>query len=346
MAGLFEKDTRASQLRVLDYGDSVIRVYAPNFPMLDLLNSAAKGGKRKLKQVHAKWRAGTQTDATDTSTAEGVDKTGGYGAWGNKIITGWAGIERSQGWLVTPTQAAIEENDIADEIVEQKTRDKEAFMRSLARKLCSSLAQNDGQVGLRTTGGLFNWFSPAPSGSDAPPAEVRVANDAFYTGPLAALTETVFVDTMLKAIFAQTNKRLNLKMHAGFDLKRRMTQWGVGVAASGDQIATRIVNMSDLAKKWINQCDFFQWEGNTVVSQLDVDLACELNGGVWEPGLYSAKSGVLLNMDMAPSIRYLRPIEEIEQDPTKGGGRRGYMEAELMLWVPVPMGNGAVFTNQ
>jgi hypothetical protein len=345
MAGLFEKDTRNTQLRVYDYGDSVIRVYAQNFPMLDMLNSAAKGSKRRLKQVYSKWRVGTQSEATDTTTAEGVDKTGGYGAWGNSTLTGWAGIERSQGWMVTPTQEAIEENDIADEIVEQKQRDKESFMRAITRKLCSSLAQSDGSSSTRTTGGLFNWLHPAPSGSDAPPADTRVASDAFYTGALASLTETVFSGTVLKAIFGQTSRQLNMKMHAGLDLKAKMTSWGVGVPSNADAIATRIVNMSDLAKKWVNQCDFFKWDCGQVIAQLDVDLACANNGGVWEVGLYTAKSGLLLNLDMMPSIRYLRPIQETEQDPTQGGGRRGFMECELMLWVPAPIGNGAVFTN-
>jgi hypothetical protein len=352
MAGAYEQDTRTAQERVFDYGDSIVRVYDREFHVLAMLNSAG-GKKRKLKQVFAAWRAGIPGSAIDPATGEGVDKTDGYNNQQAQMIKGWAEIFRSQGWLVTPTQEEIEQADVSSEIAEQKMMDEENFLRAVERALCSAQAQNDGSVGVRRTGGLFWWLSPTMGGgSDPAPAAVRVAANAFYTGALSALTETVFTGTVLRAMYGQTNKPLVRDVRAGLLLKQTMSNWGVGVNATANQVATRIVTMSELHKKWIGMIDFFQWDVGSVTSWLTQNLACTLdNTGAqpeWIDSAYTPRSGLILNPDQAPRLRYLRPMYSVDQDPgnKKGGGERGFTEMEAMLHMPVPMGQGAIFTNQ
>jgi hypothetical protein len=348
MPGAYEQDTRASQLRVFDYGDAVIRPYDREFHLLATLN-AAGGKKRKLSQVYSTWRAAIRGDAYDAGIGEGVDKTDGYGSQQPKLLKTWAEVLRSVGWQVTPTQEEIEQADIASEIAEQKVNDEENFLRSVERKLGSTQAQNDGSVGIRRLAGLLWWLSPTQAtGSDAVPADLRVHTDAFYTGRLSALTESVFTGTVLKAMYGQTGKTLVRDMRCGLSLKKTMSDWGVGVNSSANQIATRIVNMSELHKKWIGMIDFFQWDVGTVTTWLTQNLACTLEDSVWSESAYTSRSGVILNPEAMPRMRYLRPMKSVDQDPEnkKGGGRRGFTEMEAMLMMPCPLGQGAVFTNQ
>jgi len=350
MAGAYEQDTRTAQERVYDYGDAVIRPYDREFHILSMLN-AAGGKKRKLKQVFAAWRAAIAGAAVDTGIGEGVDKTDGYGSQQPGMIKGWAQIFRSLGWHVTPTQEEVEQADIASEIAEQKMNDEENFLRSVERALGSAQAQNDGSVGIRRTAGLLWLLSPTQAtGSDAIPANLRVAANAFYTGKLADLTETVFTGTVLGAMYAQTNKPLVRDMRCGLKLKARMSAWGVGVNGSANEIASRVVNMSEQHKKLIGMVDFFQWDVGSVTTMLTQNLACTLSDGAapeWLESAYTSRSGVILNPELPPRLRYLRPMFAVDQDPEnkKGGGRRGFTEMEAMLCMPVPLGQGAVFTD-
>jgi hypothetical protein len=348
MPGAYEQDTRSAQLRVFDYGDAVIRPYDREFHLLAALN-AAGGKKRKLREVFATWRAAIKGDAVDAGIGEGVDKTDGYGSQQPGLIKSWAEVLRSVGWHVTPTMEEVEQADIASEIAEQKMNDEENFLRSVERKLGSTQAQNDGSVGIRRLAGLLWWLSPTQAtGSDPVPADLRVATNAFYTGRLSALTETVFTGTVLAAMYNQTGKTLVRDMRCGLALKTAMSNWGVGVNSSANQIATRIVNMSELHKKWIGMIDFFQWDVGVVTTMLTQNLACTLEDSVWSESAYTSRSGVILDPDNMPRLRYLRPMKPTDQDPNnqKGGGRRGFTEMEAMLVMPCPLGQGAVFTNQ
>jgi hypothetical protein len=352
MAGAYEIDTRATQLREFDYGDAITRVYDREFHLFAMLNNAG-GKKRKLKQVFASWRAGIPGPAIDPGVGEGVDKTDGYGNQQAAILQGWAQIMRSVGWQVTPTEEEVVQADVASEISEQKDLDEENFIRACERVCGSTQAQSDGSNnGIRRTGGLFWWLSPNPGGTNPPPANVRVASNAFYTGTLTALTETVFTNTILAAIYAQVNKPMTWDMRAGLKLKQTMSNWGVGVNASTSaQIATRNIEMSDLHKKWIASIEFFQWDVGMVSTWLNQNLACSLDSTgaqpEWLTSPYTDRSGLILNPNQPPRLRYLRPMYSVDQDPnnTKGGGRRGFTEMEAMVYMPVPMGQGAVYTN-
>jgi hypothetical protein len=347
MAGAYEQDTRTAQERIYDYGDSVIRPYDREFHILSMLN-AAGGKKRKLKQVFAAWRAAIAGESVDAGIGEGVDNTDGYGSLQPKMIMAWAQIFRSIGWHVTPTQEEVEQADVASEIAEQKMNDEENFLRSVERALGSAQAQNDGSVGIRRTGGLLWLLSPTMTGgSDPVPASLRVHTNAFYTGKISDLTESVFTGTVLEAMYNQTKKPLVRDMRCGLKLKKQMSNWGVGVNGSANEIASRVVNMSEQHKKLIGMVDFFQWDVGSVTTMLTQNLACSLEDQTWVESAYTSRSGVILNPELPPRLRYLRPMFSVDQDPEnkKGGGRRGYTEMEAMLCMPVPLGQGAVFTD-
>lgn len=344
-------------MRELDQGDTLVRVYQRDFPLLEALQAPGKKNRRMMKQPWSNWRSQVPGPAIDPVAKDGTDKTDGYNVRQGVMMYGWAEYMRSVGWLVSPRQQAAQQADVASMIAEAQMDDKENFARSLECLLGSTQAPDDGSTsGVAKLGALLWYLHPTPSGANAAtwlPPSVRVAADAFYTGTLSAFTDTYFRSTYLKAIFGQVNKAVRLRGFVGFLLKKTMSDWGTGVNASGNQIATRQVNFeASKPHELTYPVDFFQFDGGVVTTELTVNLACDADTSgaqaQFVPGAYTPRSGVFLNVNSMPSIRYFQAMRDVNQDPnnTKGGGQRGFTEADLMLYMPVPMGQGAVLSNQ
>jgi len=330
MAALYETDLVS---KTLDQGDAIIRAYESKALFL-----ATLAKRKKLTQVSPSWTVDAQGNAFETAVAEGVDATATPEKAVAVEVRARAQIFRSNRWMVTKTAEAVEQADIADEVVRQKLKCQETFMESIERALLSFQAAV--ATGTRKTRGAMLWLDSSAQAVDEVPASIRPTSAMRHTTALSGLSQTAFA-VMLGAARDQLRKRPVLTGKVGWRLKRHMSLWGALADISSTTGALQRYNLNAAEKRLLSMIDFFEFDVGSVRTMITDYLACDLT--TWAETDYTPRSGIFIDPTKW-GMRWLRPIAHTEQTD-EGAGRRGYYEGEGALICDTPQGQLTVYTN-
>jgi len=330
MAALFETDLVAKKL---DQGDAIIRAYESK---AHFLGGLAK--RKPLREVLATWTVDTAGTVYDTATGEGTDATDTPEKKLAKELRARAQIFRSKRWQVTRTAAAVEQADIADEVVRQKLACQETFMESIERAFLS--LQPAVATGTRKTRGAMLWLDSTQQGVDPVDTALRPTTAMRHTTGLSALTQTVF-GTMLGAARDQIRMKPVLVGKVGWRLKRHMSTWTAQATISDTVAALQRYNLDASEKRLLAMVDFFEFDMGSVRTMVTDYLACDTTSYLDTD--YTSRSGIFIDPKRW-GVRWLRPIQHFDQDDD-GGGRRGYYEGEGALICDTPTGQLTVYTD-
>lgn len=330
MAAIFETDLL---MKPVDQGDAIIRAYESKAHFLAML---AK--RKKLTQVYAEWTVDAQGNAYETGTAEGVDATDTPEFGLPKLVRARAQIFRSKRWQVTRTAQAVEQADVADEVVRQKEKCQENYMESIERALLSY--QEAVATGTRKTRGAMRWLQSGAQGVDEVHADIRPTAAMVHTGTLAALNQAAF-KAMIGAARNQLRKRPVLVGKVGWKLKQHMSAWAAISPVETTENALKRYSMNAAEKRLLDMVDFFEFDTGAVRVMISDYLACDIT--TWAETNFTPRSGIFIDPKYW-GMRWLRPIQHFDQDDD-GGGRRGYYEGEGMLVCDTPQGQLTVYTE-
>ena len=343
----YERDTRTAELRDPDFAMSVFDMVKNDTPFINAATKVKDSFSKMLKQPTSNWRAETLPSADDASVDEGMDHVDYEGGDQPVKLTGWAQERASKGVRVSHRQQNVDQADVKRESARQILRDTLAFMRGKERIALSTQAQSDGSWtnGRTKTAGALWWLNPNPtSGTSVVPGSVRVDPNAYYTGPLAALTEDYFRYTMLAAALNQVKRELVLQGRVGLMLKKSMTDWKNRVlyTANINQPTRQVVMDAD--NKLYNKVDFFEFDSVRLAVETDFNLACTLTDDErWVDSAYTANSGIFYEQGRFV-MRFLNNIERFTP-PDLGGGPRSFLYEDFMLQCTSPQGCLAALIN-
>lgn len=178
-----------------------------------------------------------------------------------------------------------------------------------------------------TTRGLFAWAVAAlqTDTATAVPADALPEADAIYAGAFASITEALFTETILGAIWEVTGTMAGFQLFAGRSLKSLITSWTIfqpNTAATSQVVRTFEENETTVLRATV---DLIEGDFGTIEITPTPWLRRDLDGSIAANKTIQRRSALLWDPEKT-GMRFnqmpgFRPFED------KGGGPRGLIEA-------------------
>lgn len=301
--------------------------------------SRLKTGK-KPDAMLATWQAEVYPAVASTGTLDNTPVTTTESV-GRELLSGCNHLFRRP-WGVGKLATLGKLAGVKDEAARQMYISLMLVKRMIEQQALSTddCAQESGSTPW-TMRGAFSWLQSSAQTNLPVPAAVRPASATRYTGALASLTETAF-RTMLIAASNAINQPVNLEGWCGDDLKALIDDftniYPVASTSSQPRSAYRIEGNSE----YKNVVEMLSFSSGKVAVMPNSFLARTTSTGV--VSAYSAKSGVFLNMDMWDIGFMESPANE--NLPIDGSGKRGFVDATLVVRCKNPLGQISVLANR
>lgn len=340
MASLYEY---AKPLRKPDYHSKIIESSLEETPFLAMLKDSPAPTAFK-----GSWAVESPLVQHNAKSAEGTDKTTGFGNHLPYTLEGMVEFFRSNGWQVTrqaeATRAAWENTSSpayqqAKDAAELLKSIEFAFLSDQEAAVYSSSSQEP------VTRAVSKWLvtqSTSISGLENIPNDLLLSDKQVYGGALSAFTSTKLRE-MMAACAAKRQGRVSLVGFVGIDLKGKMSTFQE--LAPTVQDAANIVRANRPADDTLKlKVDYFSYDGGDLRVLLAYDLYANsssdmaLRVGAGAPassgtgiveGTNSSECGYLLDMGMW-AAGWMKRIEHTPLDDN-GAGKRGFHEAWARL---------------
>jgi hypothetical protein len=198
---------------------------------------------------------------------------------------------------------------------------------------------DDGKVGSETRG-IMRWGSPTAQTLHPVPEAYRPPADCYYTGTLAALTESKFI-SMCQASFQQRKGAKDMRGYVAIKLKQQFNNWQKYVENVTGMTVIGMYDQGSSSQKVLQRMvDILNMDTGRIDLMITANLCTDVDTG--EDTDYTLRSGVFID----PS-RYSWGYSDAPQwNPLTdgGGGPRGFTEAEGALICDNPTGQMTVYT--
>lgn len=307
-------------MRVNDYHEKVIDSANTDAPFLGVLPAGPT--PKELKDT---WPVRREPKIKFPESADGKDKTDG---WGNTVpltLEGVCEIFQSEGWAVARVASKLRAawEAMSRSMAYQQSSDAVAFTLSIQRLLLSNQECRIATGALPgRTRGLFSWLSPnahAVAGVAEVDPEIRPTDAQYYSGKFSDYNENSF-KAQLIAAYKKRRAPVTLFGYVGIDLKTKMSLWQQLVQVTDDVNLARHVDQKQGALEMV--VDTFKYDAGTVRTVLQNDLMCDVTQDDMPLTDTTPMAGAFLDLTMW-ELAWLERITHMD-DLDQGGGPRGH----------------------
>jgi hypothetical protein len=290
----------------------------------------------KVKATYETWQADTLGAVNFSGVPEGQDVTAFNNKAANRARFGSYVQKFREAWMVSDMQEASDTAGVESEVANSKVKAMREIKRSIEAAIGSDndMQADTGIVPYKFRG-LGEWIkataqttNPVPTAFLTPSANI----DATATG---SLTETLFND-VFQSIFSQNGGRRSYTLFAGPNLKRAISKFQ---RQEGTTTAKSYSVTQDATEKKVT-LNVTVYDGDfhtvTVIPDLFNGL---LDGAAVSATTNQQKArGYVIDPQLVGMGTFI-PMHSVELE-NQGGGRRGFVEAVLLLQCKNPKGLG------
>ncbi len=199
---------------------------------------------------------------------------------------------------------------------------------------------DNGEVGSETRG-MLRWGLPTAQSLHAVPEGFRPPSACYFTDPLNELTETAFI-TMCQESFQQRKGAKDMRGYVAIKLKQVFNDWQRYVENVTGKTVIGVYDAGKSSQKVLQRMvDILNMDTGRIDLMVTANLCTDVDTG--EDTAYTTRSGVFID-----PARYSWGYSDAPQWnklEDKGGGPRGFTEAEGALICDNPTGQMTVYTN-
>ncbi len=290
----------------------------------------------KVSNTQETWQADTLANVEFGGVLEGADVSAFNNEAQNRARFGNNIQKFRRPWMVSDLQEASNPAGIGSEVANSKVKAMREMKRSIEAAIGSDNDQQvDNGVVPHKTRGLGEWIKATAQTTNPVPTAFLTPSGNIDATATTSLTETVFND-VFQSIFQQNGGRRNYTLFAGPSLKRAISKFQ---RQEGTTTAKSYMVTQDATEKKVT-LNVTVYEGDFHTVTIVPDLFNGILDGAAVTATTSQQKarGYVIDPNLV-GIGYMLGVSDTELE-NQGGGRRGFVDAALLLQVKNPRGLG------
>jgi hypothetical protein len=291
----------------------------------------------RVTNTYETWQADTLAAPDTNGVIEGQDVSVFNNEAANRARFGGYVHTFRRPWMVSNIQEASDPAGVSSEVANSKVKAMREIKRSIEAAVGSdNEMQADTGIVPWKMRGLGKWIQATAQAVNPVPSLFLTPSANIDTTATSSLTETLFND-VFTSIFTQNGGRRNYTLFAGPSLKRAISKFQRVEGSAGTTKTYQVTQEADEKKVTLN-VTVYDGDFHTVTIVPDLFNAIESGTAVTSPSNATKARGYVIDPTLV-SIGNMIGLSSQELE-NQGGGRRGFVEATLLLQVKNPRGLG------